>query len=33
MTERYIPHDSEVYTFLRQAIELRLCATEGRLQQ
>ena len=33
MPERYIPHDSEAYTFLRQAIELRLCATEGRLQQ
>lgn len=33
MPERYIPHDSEAYTFLRQAIKLRLCATEGRLQQ
>ena len=32
-TERYIPHDRKVYSFLRQAIELRLCATEGRLQQ
>lgn len=33
MPERYIPHDSEAYTSLRQAIKLRLCATEGRLQQ
>ena len=32
-TKRYIPHDRKVYTFLRQAIELHLCATEGRLQQ
>ena len=31
--KRDIPHDSEVYTFLRQAIELRLRATEGYLQQ
>ena len=32
-SKRYIPYDRKVYSFLRQAIELRLCATEGRLQQ
>ena len=33
LNKGYIPYDRKVYSFLRQAIELRLCDTEGRLQQ
>ena len=33
LSKRYIPCDRKVYTFLRQAIELRLYAAEGHLQQ
>ena len=33
LNKGYIPYDRKVYSFLRQAIELRLCTTEGRLHQ